>query len=288
MQKHKTCSICNIKKEITFFYKKGAQCKLCLQNKQNEYCKNNKIECKKRSKQYRQKNKEKLKKIRKQYYKENKDKVLIQQKGYREQHKEDICKQNKIYREKNKEILSEKIKKYYKANFKQIKENKKQYQKKNSERLNEYSRAYQKNKRANDILFKLRRDFSRAVWAALRKQLSSKNGKSMLKFLPYNMESLKNHIELLFSHPDNLTIGGNVWMTWDNWGLYRCENWNNNDSSTWVWNIDHIIPHSLFDYKSMEDDKFKKCWALENLRPLRADINITEGSNRIRHSGVII
>jgi hypothetical protein len=33
----------------------------------------------------------------------------------------------------------------------------------------------------------------------------------------------------------------------------------------------------------MEDDNFKKCWALSNLRPLDAKQNLMDGVNRIRH-----
>ena len=54
--------------------------------------------------------------------------------------------------------------------------------------------------------------------------------------------------------------------------IYRKKNgaktWNDNDQSTWTWNIDHIIPQSTLPYTSMDDEIFKKCWALENLRPL--------------------
>ena len=50
-----------------------------------------------------------------------------------------------------------------------------------------------------------------------------------------------------------------------------------------IWHIDHIIPQSLLPYSSMEDDNFKKCWALSNLRPLSAKQNLLDGANRIRH-----
>jgi len=35
---------------------------------------------------------------------------------------------------------------------------------------------------------------------------------------------------------------------------------------------------------SMEDENFKKCWSLDNLRPLNSKQNILDGSNRIRYS----
>lgn len=40
------------------------------------------------------------------------------------------------------------------------------------------------------------------------------------------------------------------------------------------WHIDHILPVNSFDFKSYEDDEFKACWALSNLRPLWAKDNL--------------
>jgi len=47
-----------------------------------------------------------------------------------------------------------------------------------------------------------------------------------------------------------------------------------------TWNIDHVIPQGATIYESMKDPNFKKCWALENLRPLDAIENIKK-SNKI-------
>lgn len=66
------------------------------------------------------------------------------------------------------------------------------------------------------------------------------------------------------------------WMTWGNHGRYS-KLWNDNDSLTWTWQIDHIISQSKLPYTSMTDENFKKCWALENLRPLSAKQNIIKG-----------
>ena len=72
-------------------------------------------------------------------------------------------------------------------------------------------------------------------------------------------------------------------MSWDNWGIYNKDAWDNNDSSTWTWQIDHIIPRSDLPYTNMTEDNFKKCCALENLRPLSAKQNQLDGVNRTRH-----
>lgn len=57
-------------------------------------------------------------------------------------------------------------------------------------------------------------------------------------------------------------------MNWDNYGLYDASSWNDSDSNTWTWNIDHIIPQSLFPYSSMEDDNFKKMLGAGKYTPI--------------------
>ena len=101
----------------------------------------------------------------------------------------------------------------------------------------------------------------------------SKSGKSTTKYLQYSFEELKKYLEKQFE----------PWMTWDNHGRYNSEIWDNNDQSTWTWQLDHIIPQSNLQYNSMEDNNFKKCWALENLRPYSAKQNWLDGILRIRH-----
>ena len=57
-------------------------------------------------------------------------------------------------------------------------------------------------------------------------------------------------------------------MTWDNYGKNG-------------WHIDHIIPKSLFQFKSSEDDEFKQCWALCNLQPMWAFDNLSKGNKYV-------
>lgn len=44
--------------------------------------------------------------------------------------------------------------------------------------------------------------------------------------------------------------------------------------------IDHVIPKSHFQYKTDQDEGFKKCWALDNLRPLWSEINEKKWKNQ--------
>jgi hypothetical protein len=69
-------------------------------------------------------------------------------------------------------------------------------------------------------------------------------------------------------------------MTWGNWKQYNKKTWNDNDKSTWTWNLDHIIPHSTFHYEDMECQEFQDCWSLDNLRPYSAKQNIIDGNRR--------
>jgi hypothetical protein len=103
---------------------------------------------------------------------------------------------------------------------------------------------------------------------------NNNNGLSFLKFLKYSIQELKEYLELQFES----------WMTWNNWGIYNPKTWDNNDCSTWTWNIDHIIPQSDLPYSSMQDDNFKKCWELNNLRPLSSKINLIDGASGVRHN----
>lgn len=72
-------------------------------------------------------------------------------------------------------------------------------------------------------------------------------------------------------------------MNWNNHGKYDSKTWDDNDSSTWTWQLDHIIPHSDLPYQSMTDENFLKCWALDNLRPLSSKQNLIDGTTRARH-----
>ena len=83
----------------------------------------------------------------------------------------------------------------------------------------------------------------------------SKGGKSWQDFVPYTLEELMAHLERQF-------LPG---MTWGNRG---------------EWHIDHIVPQSAFSFTSAEDEDFRACWALCNLRPLWAKDNILKSAKR--------
>jgi hypothetical protein len=221
-----------------------------------------------------------------------------------------VCKscikiQSKIYYDKNKVAINAKSKKYHadkkdeisaqkKEYYAENKEVKKQYRIDNIDSINAYTAAnkdkirktknkYRKNRRKNDPTYRLRKDVSKTIGAFLKKCGGSKGGQSSTKYLPYTADVLKEYIERLFSHPDNLTSDGYVWMNWNNQGIYDVKIWDDNNPDTWTWQLDHIIPQADLPHASMEDENFRKCWALDNLRPYSAKQNCLDGVNRTRH-----
>jgi hypothetical protein len=106
--------------------------------------------------------------------------------------------------------------------------------------------------RGEDVpMLRVKRSISSRIGAAIRKERVS-----IEKMLPYGSIELKRHLEGLF------TKG----MSWDNYG---------------DWHIDHVIPHSYFDYKTYDCDEFVKCWELSNLQPLWAIDNMIKGNRYV-------
>lgn len=198
----------------------------------------------------------------KQMKRVNKNKTKYKNKGknYYLKNKEHIKQKAAEYRNNNKE----KILAYQRRNV----DKQKIYNKENREKILTRQVKYNKNKRKNDPIFKLRDYISTRIRNAINKK-----DNSCLKYLNYTPQQLKEHLESLFE----------PWMNWNNHGQYLIKDWKDDDQSTWKWQIDHIIPCSILPFTSMEDENFKRCWALSNLRPLSAKQNLLDGVNKVRH-----
>lgn len=155
----------------------------------------------------------------------------------------------KAWYEKNKQKILTTRKEYYLQNQEKIRKNQRLYRETHKQERN----LYEKDRKASDPVYKLRRNIGTAIYKMLTQK---KCNLSVMDFLPYSIEELKIHLENQFTEQ----------MSWENYGIY--------------WHIDHIYPQSLLPYTSMEDDNFKRCWSLDNLRPLNAIENIKK-SNRI-------
>lgn len=250
----KICQSCLIEKSIDCFH-------TYVDKKLNKtYMRNTCKDCKKiYDKSHLTKNKEKHRKNSLNYYMNNKEKIAKQRKEDRKNNNENL--KIKIKEKEYRSINKEKINTY-----------KRDYYQNNKDKIRAAQRTAGKKIRQNPQ-FRIRLNVSRSINQALKKRKNNKNGLSYLNYLLYSISDLKKHLENQFE----------PWMNWNNYGIYKVDKWNDNDQSTWTWQIDHIIPHSTFKYISMEDENFKKCWSLSNLRPLSSKINILEGVQRTRH-----
>jgi hypothetical protein len=188
----------------------------------------------------------------------------------------------RLERSKENPELREKLKNYGKKSFQKNKEKRlektKSYYKANKIHYQNYQKTYGKNnprkkrKRFTTVEGKLRASVSRAISKNIRKMGGEKLESSM-PHLDFTYEELKIHLESLFD----------LWMNWSNYGIYDPKTWDDNNPSTWKWQIDHVTPHSELLYSSYQHKNFHKCWSLNNLRPYSAKQNILDGSNRTRH-----
>ena len=173
----------------------------------------------------------------KKYYQKNKKEIDKKHKKYYEENREELCKKHKKYYEENKEKLKETTKKYYEEN---------------KEKLKKTRKEYQKNRRKKDINFKLKQYVGNSIRQYMRNKIIVKNERTE-KLIGYNILFLKKYLENQF----------NKNMNWDNYGSY--------------WQIDHIIPQSLFDFTN--ENEVKKCWDLNNLRPLNKKDNNSKNNS---------
>lgn len=128
---------------------------------------------------------------------------------------------------------------------------------------NSRRKIVEKIKRNIDPFFKFKHNLNKR----LNNSLLRNKDNYIFKSFPYSKEELKKHLEKMFE----------PWMNWNNIGTYNSVNWNDYDSSTWTWQIDHIIPQSKYPYKSFDDKNFLIIWSLDNLRPLNSKFNLIKG-----------
>lgn len=126
----------------------------------------------------------------------------------------------------------------------------KEWRNRNADKYRELRQGYWANASAHR---RLRAYFTSAICHSLKG--TTKGGRSWQEILGYTAKQLRQHLERQF------TKG----MSWDNYG---------------EWHVDHIVPVAEFRFTSPDDDAFKQCWALSNLRPLWAKDNLSKRHKR--------
>lgn len=271
-----TCTICGQTKPLDvefFFWRKDrekfiAQCRVCVSARAKRYRESHQKEISEYKRQYYQENKTNILAYQKEYYSCNRERVISRIKAWSHQHRNRLRQYLSAYKKSNSDQLRKQRKKYYRKNRRVILLRNARWRRCNREKLNSYARKYKRHRWRTDVQYRLRSILSTAIRRQLKLSGGRKHG-SCLDYLPYSMEELKAHLESQFEG----------WMSWDNWGHYDSASWNDADSSTWTWQIDHIIPQSRFSYTSMSCTDFLSCWDLGNLQPLSAKANCIKNNN---------
>jgi hypothetical protein len=257
----KVCTKCGIEKDESCFYKRK-DCK----NGMRATCKDCDLVGKS---EYYQENKEAIMMKNAEHYQENKEYIAIQHAEYRQENKETITIKKSESYQKNKQTIAIK-----RANSYQ--DNKDTIIAKNTE--------YKRKRKLTDLAFKFREVFSSSFRAYLKSNGINKNNISTFTILGYTPGEIRAHLSSQFTNPQNLGPKGEIWMNENNQGVYRKEEWNENDCSTWKWQVDHRRPQADFNCTSVNDPQVKECWGLDNLRPYSALQNLLDGGSRIRHT----
>lgn len=178
--------------------------------------------------------------------------------------------ESKKYRETRREELRRKSKEYAEKNADKIREYRKEYRKKNREKLKQKSKEYYRSlspeKRAKffkecQVRHSIRRKTNpifRALclarsrfWKSVRRGIvNGRTNHGFVKYFGCDGDTLKRHLESLFSEG----------MSWENYGK--------------LWQIDHIVPLAL---SKGEEGLALKLNHFKNLRPLLATENRKKG-----------
>jgi exonuclease VII large subunit len=146
---------------------------------------------------------------------------------------------------------AEKYRKWAAQNREHLNAKRREARKNNPER---FKRAQQR--RQANIVQNIASRIRSGINQALRRGKEAKGGRPWESLVGYSANDLIAHIERQFTGR----------MSWQNFG---------------EWHIDHIIPVSSFRFASVDDPEFRACWALTNLRPLRAKANREKHAKRM-------
>ncbi|MEK6880443.1 MAG: hypothetical protein AABY22_12580 [Nanoarchaeota archaeon] len=290
----KICKKCLIEKDYSEFNKaKGAKdkhhpwCKGCLKERNNtesakakrkEWKRKNKDRVNEQLKQYKKRHAEKQTIYRKKYYDKNREKILKRYKNDLIKNKDKYHQKAKIYRENNKDKTQAAWKKYYETHEEELKIKRKQKYWKDINKNREKQRVRAKRDREKRRLMKIEyRNNNREKVNATRRKYGEKNRDKFLKQYREPKRNLDARISSFMRQCLKGNKAGRRWESLVNYSLdelYQHIESQFTEGMTWEKLsqgeivIDHILPRELFEYKYPEEEQFKICWSLKNLRPL--------------------
>lgn len=185
-------------------------------------------------------------------YRTNRERRKLSAQAYRRLNPDRIKEIRTKYYIKNKSDIIQKNSANRRASPQQAAQTMKKWTQKNKDRLNSLERDRYHRYRKFDPKFKLKKTFSRGI----RRSLRSPKDAALIKAVGYGIDDLRIHLERQFTGR----------MSWGNYGT--------------LWHIDHIVPLRCFTFDDINDEEFKRAWALSNLRPLWKKKNLQKGGRR--------
>ena len=160
------------------------------------------------------------------------------------------CDKNRDYKRKYEREYSKNHKEENKKRLEKYKENNrdyyyntiKQWSINHKDEVKKYKKEWQQHRIDNDIKWKIHYRFSSLLRSSMKKYIIEKKDSSWIDLVGYTVEDLMKHFGI-----NDIPKG---------------------------YHIDHIIPVSLYRFKSYKDEDFKKCWNIRNLRLITAEENI--------------
>jgi len=188
---------------------------------------------------------------------------MFNRKEYMKQWKEKNPEYMNEYRIANKEKIEKQVKICYEKWCKKNPEYNHQYYidhkgkyintgwaKNHPERMRELKGKWKKNKSKTDIKYIINNRISNAISLSLK---GNKNGRHWETLVGYTLNDLIKRLKITISK-------GYTWQDFLKGKLH----------------IDHIIPIRAFVFKKPEDEEFKQCWSLWNLRLLTRKENLSK------------
>jgi hypothetical protein len=177
-----------------------------------------------------------------------------------------MVKKTQEWQKKNPEKKKAAYKKWRETHKEYVKKAHKEWDTNNIERKNENHRRWRSDNpekyhaaitraakvRLSTLKGRLNLRMSSSIRASLKP--GAKAGQKWEDLVGFTVDELKKHLEKLFKPG----------MTWENFGT--------------VWEIDHKIPISVFNFEKPEHLDFRLCWNLKNLQPLEKFKNRSKGA----------
>jgi hypothetical protein len=190
--------------------------------------------------------------VAKKWREDNPERLYALTKKWAKENPDKVRKQGQRWAKENPDKVRAKDRRHYWKNPERASALKKLWREKNPEKVKEIIRKSNE-KRSNTPQGRLNSRMSTGIRRSLK---HGKQGQHWESLVGYTAEELKKHLEKQFKDE----------MTWAEFLAGEIH-------------IDHKIPKAAFNFEKIQDDDFKRCWALDNLQPLWAVDNLKKQDN---------